>query len=382
MYVRYNAQKVGFLGRCRPLVGLDGCHLKGKFGGHILSATARDENDNIFPVALGVVEQENKDTWVWFLQTFANDIGRPDELTLVFISNRQKGLIPTMEMLFPTVEHRLCVKHIYNNFKLNFKGLELKVELWRCAATTTVREFEKRIQDMKILDKEAWEDKPIIAMLEWIRVRLMSRIYSKRTGIENFTSDICTNIVQKLEQLKVDSKSFSTVLSGCYIYEVDNEYERHMVNLTRKCCTCRVWDLTGIPCKHSVAAIYKNLERPEDYVHACYKKDTCVVAYKEMITPLPDQDEWVETNQLASVAPIVYKPPGKPPMKRKKDADEPNNPYKVSRSYRPIKYGFCHKEGYNSWRCKAGITSETPWQRRQSLERQKKIVSKARMCLL
>ena len=42
-------------------------------------------------------------------------------------------------------------------------------------------------------------DKSIIAMLEWIRVRLMTRMYSKRTGIEKFTSDICPNIVQKLE---------------------------------------------------------------------------------------------------------------------------------------------------------------------------------------
>ena len=55
------------LGGVQPLVGLDGCHLKGKFGGHILSTTARDENDNIFPVILGVVEQENKVSWVWFL---------------------------------------------------------------------------------------------------------------------------------------------------------------------------------------------------------------------------------------------------------------------------------------------------------------------------
>ena len=30
IYVRYNAQKVGFLERCRPLIGIDGCHLKGK----------------------------------------------------------------------------------------------------------------------------------------------------------------------------------------------------------------------------------------------------------------------------------------------------------------------------------------------------------------
>ena len=66
-----------------------------------------------------------------------------------------QGFIPTMEMLFPTVEHRFCVKHIYNNFKLNFKGLELKAALWKCATATTVREFEKRMQDMTELDKEA-----------------------------------------------------------------------------------------------------------------------------------------------------------------------------------------------------------------------------------
>ena len=33
MYVRFNAQKVGFLGGCRPFISLDGCHIKHRFGG-------------------------------------------------------------------------------------------------------------------------------------------------------------------------------------------------------------------------------------------------------------------------------------------------------------------------------------------------------------
>ena len=56
MYVRYHAQKVRFLASCRPIIGLDGCHLKGKFGGQQLTTTARAGNDNIFPVAIAVVE--------------------------------------------------------------------------------------------------------------------------------------------------------------------------------------------------------------------------------------------------------------------------------------------------------------------------------------
>ena len=66
-------------------------------------------------------------------------------------------LIPAIETLFPTVEHRYCVKHIYNNFKVDHKGLELKDALWRCAAATTVREFEKCIQYIRDLDEKAYE---------------------------------------------------------------------------------------------------------------------------------------------------------------------------------------------------------------------------------
>ena len=56
MYVRFNAQNVGFLGGCRPFIGLDSCHIKHKFGGQILSTIAKDVNDNIFSVAMAVVE--------------------------------------------------------------------------------------------------------------------------------------------------------------------------------------------------------------------------------------------------------------------------------------------------------------------------------------
>ena len=78
------------MGGRRPIIGLDGCHLKGRFSEQILSVVARDANDNIFPVAFAVVEQKNKDSWVWFLQQFSNNIGNPKQLNLVFITDRQK----------------------------------------------------------------------------------------------------------------------------------------------------------------------------------------------------------------------------------------------------------------------------------------------------
>ena len=47
------------------------------------------------------------------------------------------------------------MKHIYNNFKVDHNGLELKDALWRCAGATTIREFERRMMELKDLDVKA-----------------------------------------------------------------------------------------------------------------------------------------------------------------------------------------------------------------------------------
>ena len=64
--------------------------LEREIWGQILSAITRDANDNIFLVAFAVVEQENKDSWVWFLQQFSDDIKNQEQHNLVFISDGQK----------------------------------------------------------------------------------------------------------------------------------------------------------------------------------------------------------------------------------------------------------------------------------------------------
>ena len=54
-------------------------------------------------------------------------------------------------LILAMVEHRYCV------IKVDHKGLELKDALWRCAATTTVREFERCMQYIRDLNENAYE---------------------------------------------------------------------------------------------------------------------------------------------------------------------------------------------------------------------------------
>jgi len=43
---------------CRPFFDLDGCNLRSKYLGILLSATALDENNGLFPVVFVAVESE------------------------------------------------------------------------------------------------------------------------------------------------------------------------------------------------------------------------------------------------------------------------------------------------------------------------------------
>ncbi|XP_038693719.1 uncharacterized protein LOC119991437 [Tripterygium wilfordii] len=65
----------GFLAGCRPLIGLDGCFLKTTYGGQLLTTVAHYGCNGIFPIAWAVVENENGDSWDWFLRKLLLDIG-------------------------------------------------------------------------------------------------------------------------------------------------------------------------------------------------------------------------------------------------------------------------------------------------------------------
>jgi len=89
-YACLKACKDSFIS-CRPIIGLDGAFLKGKYGGELLTTIGRDANDQMLPIAYAVVEVENKDSWSWFLELLTEDLGGPVVCaSYTFISDQQK----------------------------------------------------------------------------------------------------------------------------------------------------------------------------------------------------------------------------------------------------------------------------------------------------
>ncbi|XP_028076867.1 uncharacterized protein LOC114278907 [Camellia sinensis] len=101
--------KKSFQNACRPVIGVDGCHLKRPHGGVLLTVVGMDANNCIFLFAYAIIEKEKKKTRLWFLNLLGKDLNIVNSHYYTFISDKQKGLIDAVAELFPNVSRRFCV---------------------------------------------------------------------------------------------------------------------------------------------------------------------------------------------------------------------------------------------------------------------------------
>ncbi|CAN0917246.1 hypothetical protein LINGRAHAP2_LOCUS30172 [Linum grandiflorum] len=90
IYIGFSCLKKGFLKGCRRMIGLDGCFLKCEVQGMLLSAVAKDGNNQMFPIAWAVVEGENRSSWSWFLEILRDELSLNDGTGWSLISDQQK----------------------------------------------------------------------------------------------------------------------------------------------------------------------------------------------------------------------------------------------------------------------------------------------------
>ncbi|XP_076884305.1 uncharacterized protein LOC143533377 [Bidens hawaiensis] len=354
IYVCYAALVKGFKLLGRELLGLDGCFMKGKYHGQILTAVGTDGNNCLYPVAFAIVEAECTDSWKWFLDLIGDDLDLPHDANFTFISDRQKGLIQEVESVFHRAEHRFCCRHIHKNLRQTWRGDLYKGLFYRAASATSVPYFNMAMEEIKKtnLDMFLWlskiptarwsrshfsgraksdmllnnlcesfnkqlvgaRDRPIITCLEYIRECLTMRIVTVKKMQATARGPYRK---QQKHGMKSKQKQVKSLISQC------------VVNVGDRTCTCRRWDLTDMPCKHAVAALYNMIENNmyvgplEKWVDEAYWLDTWKKVYNHQIRPIPGPDMCVP-----SKFPTIITPPkhhtqiGRPKKSRKKALGE------------------------------------------------------------
>ncbi|XP_061340351.1 uncharacterized protein LOC133286866 [Gastrolobium bilobum] len=422
LYICLDACKKGFKAGCRPLIGLDGCFLKGYYGGQLLSAVGEDANKSFYVIAYAIVDSETKENWKWFLTLLQEDIGPNAVFGWNFISDQQKcisdvkcipdnvrdqlvprGLIPALQEVMPSAYHRFCVQHVWKNFIKQWKDKAIRAMVWECSRCTTVPQFQQCMARLKVKNEAAWKyldgiqpsswvkayfshwskcdnitnnmaevwnakivgyrSKLIITLLEELRCYIMRRMAAHQRVLGTVRGKIAHAQQLKLDQLKVLSNSWTPTWTGNLqqdMYEVSGKSDRVGVNLTTHACACNVWQLTGLPCEHAIAAICHKNEPAENYVHQWLTVDALHATYEHTLNPVNSDKYWPASDEPKPLPPKLKRPIERPKKHRKKDPteDQGSMTKKVKRTYE-AKCSKCGQTGHYGKSCKGPAASKT-----------------------
>ena len=164
--------------------------------GILLAAIGVDANGSLFPLTHAVVDIENNDNWLWFMQLLhcvVND-NAPEflhlpEKKLCFLSDHQKGILEAMDNTFPGCPHGYCLKSLEECLWKQFHNKELCVLLWKGARATEQAAFDKIVADMNAIDPHKFP---------WLEANAHPRhwadLFFEGRQYDHFTSNIAESL--------------------------------------------------------------------------------------------------------------------------------------------------------------------------------------------
>ncbi|CAI9262009.1 unnamed protein product [Lactuca saligna] len=334
----------------REFLGLDGAFMKGPFPGQILSAVGVDSNN------------EPTHWHMLLLKVKTLQVGN--------------GSSTAIEQLFPNAEHRFCIRHIYQNMRKLFKTTEYKEYFWRCATATTIPEFEAVVMvELRNYDIEAYQWLLKIPPHHWYEV--IFQVLNKCQGPLTPTG---TRILEANTTL---ASKYHARWNGGQKYQVKGPWnDQHVVDMEKRECSCRKWELTGIPCKHAIASLNEMADNNEKvgelytYVHKVYWLDTWKEMYSFKVEPIKGRAMWPKSDCPTTLVPPPHnKAIGRPKKKRRiqqrkglKSSNvrgkqtvkvkHDNETQSLSRKFLTVTCSKCKQKGHNARTCKAKMGNE------------------------
>lgn len=160
----------------------------------------------------------------------------------------------------------------------------------------------------------------------------------------------------KLDKEKINSRPWTAVWAGDADgnrFEVQCHDTRVDVKLHEGTCTCRLWQLTGMPCKHAIAAIAHKHDRPENYCNGWLTTGAYNATYEFYVQPTQSQEFWEATPYLKPVPPPMKRKPGRPKKCRRRDSTEATTAggTRLRRTYTDIQCSRCGGVNHNTRGC-------------------------------
>ncbi|XP_042019266.1 uncharacterized protein LOC121767103 [Salvia splendens] len=142
----------------KPVLSVDGTHLRGRLKGKLLAAVGYDANKNCLPVAFAIVDEETNESWSWFLNLVRVHIIKHDQEVYI-ISDKHQGIINAMKSdvwkKVPVGYHRYCLIHVRLNVLQRHKGPGVKKWVWIMGEVIEERRYWTARRELEKVSPEA-----------------------------------------------------------------------------------------------------------------------------------------------------------------------------------------------------------------------------------
>lgn len=163
--------------------------------------------------------------------------------------------------------------------------------------------------------------------------QLIVKFREHKRMVEDWESDIAPR-VRKLVNVNMD------LAIQCNVLEADNgkfkvfdfpKKATHVVKWEDGSCTCRSWQLTGIPCQHVLATASHQDVDGDFFVHEYYKKEKWMLAYGTNLDITRGPEMWCDWPGERPQPPEARTGPGRPRKNRRKPKGGEVKRYRVAR---------------------------------------------------
>ncbi|CAL9178687.1 unnamed protein product [Musa hybrid cultivar] len=391
-FVAFHASLYGFEHGCRPLLFLDDLSLKANKQWKFLVATAVDGENDIYPVAFSVVDSETRENWHWFLVQLKSAFTLSRVIT--FVSSCQYGLEEELSKVFEDSFHCYSEQCLVENLMTEMENTwtqevkdKIVDQLRRAIYACKVDEFNESIENIRIQSKElaewvlamkpeSWSDAfikgsrhghyssgatekfnswvltryepSVLQIIDILRCKLMELMFSRRESSNTWTEALVPSANQKVQEEMIKARSLGVICSAGSVFEVSDESTK-IVNTETRECTCRRWQVTGLPCVHALAVLEQTNQCIYDYCSKYFSTGCYRLAYSLSINPIPDVGRPVCTNLFHAAStwpPRTRRLAGRP-------KEKPVEPRIVIK--RAVHCSKCQGLGHNKQTCKAQI---------------------------